>query len=910
MKKYLLVLFMLCLFAGLSLAQAEQQLNYEQYTLDNGLEVILVQDSSAPTVAVDVWYNVGAANDPDGRSGFAHLFEHMMFEGSANLPEGGIDNLVTAAGGILNAYTSIDVTAYYQALPSHQLPLALWLEADRMAGLPVTQVNLDNQRAIVIEELQLRVTNSPYGEAIQDLLTIPFTYEPYQRRVIGTIEDVNAAVVEDVKDFHRTYYVPNNATLVVAGDIDFDVTRQLVDDLFGQIPIGDEPPALPEYIAVEQDEAEIITTEDPLINLPAVFIGYETPPRVSDDYPALSLLARILSVGDSSRLAQKLLDTGQAIVADSVVLDNRGPSLFGVLLLPNMGGDVADVEQVFYDELQLILDEGIPQEELDKAIAIIQADRVLQLETAFNLAESVQAANYYFGDPQAVYTEIEQFEAVTSEDIQRVLAEYLDDSDRHVIYVNPTDASPAPAVEPVVGDSTEDIEPDYRHVLDQSEPPAPLTVNEFTLPDISEFVLDNGMEVVVIEQPNMPIISLDVLLSGGSASVSTDLAGLAGMTGALISRGTDNRTAQDLAGTIEQVGGFVGSNGARDSLSVGAFALIDDSDLAFDLLADMVLNANFPDTEVERERQASISGLEANLAEPSFVANQTFNELLYVDHPYGESATFETLEAITRDDIVSFYDSQAKPNNAVLIIAGAITAEEGLTKAEEYFGGWEGEADTIEFPMIEAQSETQIYLVDRPGSTQAEFIIGNIGLEGDSLDFFPVRVMNDVLGGTFASRLVRNIREEKGYTYSIGSGFSFPADTGVFRVSAAVRNDVIGLAIQEVFTEIERVQSEPFTDEELANSKSGIIGRFALALETYQDFVDAVASYQIRGVELNRLVEYPQLVQDVTTDDVLDVANEYIQSDAFVIVVVGDANEIQGQLEEIAPVTLIESETE
>jgi len=908
MKKYLMLFVLLVLMAGLSLAQAEQQLNFEQYTLDNGLEVILVRDTSAPTVAVDVWYNVGGANDPEGRSGFAHLFEHMMFEGSANLPEGGIDDLVTTAGGILNAYTSIDVTAYYQALPSHQLPLALWLEADRMAGLPVTQVNLDNQRAIVIEELQLRVTNSPYGEAIQDLLTIPYTYEPYQRRVIGSIEDVNAAVVEDVKAFHRTYYVPNNATLVVAGDIDFDVTRQLVDDLFAPIPAGDEPPALPEYIPVEQDEAEIITTEDPLINLPAVFIGYETPPRVSEDYPALSLLARILSVGDSSRLAQKLLDTGQAIVADSVVLDNRGPSLFGVLLLPNMGVDVMDVEQAFYDELQLILDDGVPQEELDKAVAQIQSERILALETAFDLAESVQAANYYFGDPQAVYTQIEEFEAVTSEDIQRVLADYLDETDRHVIYVNPSDASPPPPVEPSVGEDTGDGEPDYRYVIEQSEPSPPLEVNEFNLPDITEFTLDNGLEVVVIEQPNMPIISLDVILPGGSGAVSDNLAGLAGMTGALISRGTDNRTAQELAGTIEQIGGALGSGGGRDSLTTGVFALIDDADTAFELLSDMVLNANFPDSEIERERQASISGLEANLAEPSFVADRTFSQLLYADHPYGALTTFETLESITRDDIVAFYESQATPDNAVLIIAGAITAEDGLAQAEAYFGEWEGTAEDMDFPMIESQSEIQIYLVDRPGSTQAEFVVGNIGLEGDSLDFFPVRVMNDVLGGTFASRLVRNIREEKGYTYSIGSGFSFPSDVGVFRISAAVRNDVIGLTLQEVFTEIERVQSEPFTDEELANSKSGIIGRFALALETYQDFVDAVASYKLRGVELNRLVEYPGLVQDVTTEDVLGVANTYIQSDAFTIVVVGDASVIQEQLEAIAPVTLIESE--
>ena len=908
MKRCTCFILFLLLFGGQILAQSNQRLDIQQYTLDNGLGVILVRDASAPTVAVDVWYQVGGANDPEGKSGFAHLFEHMMFEGSPHLPEGGIDDLITTAGGILNAYTTIDVTAYYTALPSNQLPLALWLEADRMAGLPVTQVNLDNQRAVVIEELQLRVSNSPYGEAVQELLSIPYTYPPYQRRVIGSIEDINNALVEDVKDFHRQYYLPNNATLVVAGDIDFDITRVLIDDLFAPIPIGDEPPSLPDYEPVQQDQAEIIVIEDPLINLPAVLVGYEIPPLVSDDYPALDLLARLLSVGDSSRLAQKLLDIGQALAADSVVLDNRGPSLFGFILIPNIGVDVETIEQAAYDELQLILDEGIPQEELDKAIAQIQSGRILGLETAFGLAESIQAANYYFGDPQAVYSGIERYEAVTSEDIQAVIGEYLEDRDRYVIYVTPSEAAPPPPVEPFVSEDAVDEAPDYRYIIEQAAPPPPLEVSEFTLPRITETVLGNGLEVVVIEQPNMPIISLDMVFAGGSSAAPENLPGLAGMTGALISRGTSQRSAQDLAGTIEQVGGSLGSGGGRDSLSVGVFALIDDAGLAFELLSDMALNADFPESEVERERQARLSSLEANLADPGFVAGRTFSKLLYAGHPYGALTTAASLEAITRDDIASFYQSRSQPDNALLIIAGAITADEGVGLAETHFADWQGSAQAVSFPALSPPAETHIYLVDRPGSTQAEFIIGNIGLKGDSLDFFPIRVMNDVLGGTFASRLVQNIREEKGYTYSIGSGFSFPADVGAFTVSAAVRNDVIELAIAEVFKEIERVQNEPFTDEELNDAQAGILGRFALSLETYQDFVEVVSSYKRRGVDLSRLAQWPQLLNGVTAEDVIQAANQYVQPDHFTIVVVGDAAAIQKQLETIGPVTLLELE--
>ena len=401
-------------------------------------------------------------------------------------------------------------------------------------------------------------------------------------------------------------------------------------------------------------------------------------------------------------------------------------------------------------------------------IARIRSEGILGLETALGLAESVQSANYYFGDPQAIFTGIDRYKAVTSADIQRVAGEYLEDSDRHVINVVLSDAEAPPKVEPYAAEEIVEEEPDYRFVIEQSEAPPPLDSNTFSFPVISENTLDNGLEVVVIEQPNMPIISLDIFYAGGSTAAPQDLPGLAGMTGSLMSRGTESRGAQDLAGAIEQVGGSLGSGGGSDSLSLGVFGLIEDAELAFDLLADMTFNANFPENEVERERAERISALEANLAEPGFVAGRTFGRLLYEGHPYGNATTFDSLEAITRDDVVAFYESRRQPHNAVLIIAGAITTEEGLQYAEQHFADWEGSADAVDFPQLPDHSDSQIYLVDRPGSTQANFLMGNVGMPGSSLDYFPARVMNEVLGGTFTSRLVQNIREDKGYTYSIG----------------------------------------------------------------------------------------------------------------------------------------------
>ena len=909
MKRCMLIVLVLLLTSGLSFAESDQALDLEHYWLENGLEVILVRDTTAPTVAVDIWYRVGSANDPAGKSGFAHLFEHMMFEGSPHIPNNGMDQLLEPVGGSSNAYVGKDYTAYYETVPSHQLPLALWIEADRMGGLDVTQENLDNQRAIVIEELQRSYDNRPYGTAVKALITVPFTYEPYQRPTIGTIDDVNVAQIEDVVDFHRSYYLPNNATLAVAGDIDFEVTKAMIEDLFGPIPRGDDPSALPEFVPVDQEEAEFITIEDPFINIPALLVAYEIPPLTHEDYPALDVLSRVLSVGDSSRLAKRLVDTGKALQADAWIDGNRGPGYFAFILLANVGIDLAELEEASYEELQTIIDEGVPQEELDKVIAGIRSRRVLGLETALGLAESVQSANYYSGSPQAVFSGINRYEAVTSEDIQRVAMQYLEDSDRHVFNVVETDAEAPPPVEPYAAEDVVEVEPDYRYVIEQAEPPPPLDSNEFNFPTITETVMDNGLEVVVIEQPNMPIISLDVYFAGGSTVQPNDLAGTAAMTGSLIRRGTETRSAQDIAGAIEQVGGVVGSYASSDLLQVGVFALIEDSDLAFDLLADMTLNANFPENEFEREQTERISSLEAILAQPGSVARRIFDNRLYgSDHGYGNLVTTESLEAITRDDIIAFYESRRQPDNAVLIIAGAITTEEGLAYAEQHFADWEGSAEAISYPALPENSGQQILLVDRPGSTQATFRLGNIGIQGASMDYFPARVMNHVLGGTFSSRLVQNIREEKGYTYSIGSGFSYPADMGYFVVVADVRNDVIAATLEEVFMEIERIQTEPLTDDEINDAREGIVGEWVFGLETYQDFVEAVASYKIRGVELDRLNKWLGHIKDVSTEDVLDIANSYIHPEDFVIVVVGDASAIQEQLETLGEVTLVEAE--
>lgn len=908
-----LCLALVCFISvGGATAQDELPMPVTQFTLDNGLEVILVEDDSAPTVAVNMLYHVGGAYDPAGRSGFAHLFEHMMFEETAHLASGDIFNLVEATGGSLNAYTDADMTVYYAALPAHQLPLALWIEADRLASLVVDQSNFDNQRAIVNEEYNLRYANVPYALASLTLLTQPFDYAPYQKGTIGSVEELNAATIQDVIDFHSTYYVPNNATLVVAGEIDVEATRAMVEDLFGPIPRGPEPPTLPAYTPSDEPTGERMTVYDNQANVPALLYGYVIPPYTDADYPALEVAARILGQGASSRLTRSLVDTGLAAGAGAFTLDRSGPSLFAMQAIANGDVELDTLDGIIADELARLAEDGPSAEELDKTITQIRSERFFALESVAALAESVQQANFYFGDPGALFSEINRFRDVTAEDVQRVVTDYLTDERATVLQVLPgTDVAVTPVPTPVSLSEDESSEAEApQFVIEQAEPPEPLPLSEFTLPEITETMLDNGLDVIVIPRPEIPIISLDIVFPGGESVTTPDEAGLANVAAYLLTRGTETRTAQEIAEAVEAAGGGFGAGASQDSLSAGIYALSEHTDLAFEMLGDMVMQPTFPESELEVYRQELLTSLRLSFDSPGALASRTFTRLIYGDHPYGELVTEDSIQALDREAVVDFYEAQVVPDNAFLVVAGDITPEDGVALAEATFGDWAsaGVESPAALPEPVTPTEPGIYLVDRPGSTQAQFIIGELALSGLSDERQAAGVLNELFGGSASSRLFTSIREEQGYTYSIGSSFGLPLSTGTFRITAAVRNDVTGEALDAILAEVDRLRSEPVPEAELERTKAARIGRLALALETYQDFVNNVVSLMLRGEPLSALEDYVTNVEAVDQTAVSAVAQQYIDPDKFIIVVVGDAAVIQDQLETVGEVTVVEAQ--
>jgi zinc protease len=908
------------------LAQSTPNLNITQFTLDNGLKVILVEEHSAPTVAVSVWYRVGGANDPQGRSGFAHLFEHMMFQGSANVAPGRHAELVNAAGGNDNASTGIDRTNYFEALPSNQLPLALWLEADRMRSLVVNDANFRREREVVKEEYRQRIGNQPYGEASLKLQTLPFDYPPYQRPVIGSIEDLDQATVDQVRAFHAEYYKPNNATLTVAGDIDALQTKALIQQYFSPIPKQEAAPGLSAYSFSLQTQAQSVTIPDKLARVPAEFVAYRIPPRGQPDYYPLGLLSRILGEGDSSRLAQALVDTGLASDAAAFTDGNVGPSQLDVTLVPNPNVDLSKLEEVYYREVDRIVKEGVSSDELTKTVNQILTRRISGLQSSLGLAENVQAANFYLGDPQALFSELDRYRAVKSTDIQRVAAKYLTLDTRNVIKVevappattgvpasgapitSTTPLTPTPSSGQPAPQATEPVSATTGTA--QATPPPALPVREFRLPAMTETTLDNGLRVVVIPLHELPLVSARLVLMGGESTATAGLAGLSDFTANLLTRGTTTRTAQQIATTIEQTGGDLSAGANNDQIYAGLSVLSQYTGLGFNLLGDVVLNPTFPQGELDTERERQLNSLQSSLADPGEVANRALKAIVYGTHPYGRSTSEQSIKAITRSDIETYYQVQRNPKSALLIIAGDIQSEEALRQAKSVFGAWTaaGAPPMPAFSVPPERTERHIYLVDRPGSTQAEVMVGELALRGSSLERFAAQVANQVLGGGSTSRLFMDLRERHGYTYGVGSAFSLPRDLGQFLIEGAVRNQVIQPALQAILDEMEQMRATTVPAPELKDAKAHLIGGFALRMERLSDLIDQVGSLKIRGLPLDSLSTYAQSIDQVDDAAVQNTSRQYIVPDSAAIVVVGDASQIRDALTKIAPVTMVNSD--
>ncbi len=919
----------------------DYELDTLDYVLPNGLRVILAEDSSAPVVAVDLWYHVGGANDPEGRSGFAHLFEHMMFEGSENIANGEWDTLLEPIGAQNNAYTANDKTAYWELAPAHELPRILWMEADRMRSLNVTEDAYENQRAVVIQEYNQRVGNAPYGMANLRLFTQPLAgYEPYERPVIGSVEELESAPFDEVKAFHEKYYRPNNATLVVVGAINFEQTQALIQAYFADIPAGEEVPSIlsefplpAEFPVLATDETtgcqigseEVIV--DPLVSLPRWAMSVVGPLRGTPDYYALDVLTRILSGGDSSRLQRNIVQQGKAASASVGLNSFLGASVFYGAIYPNSDGNLEEMPALLQAELEKVRSEEVTEAELARAkrqvvVGAIGSYRGSVRETA----EWLQDATLTFGSPDSIVPELEAYEAVTAADILRVAQTYFCDRPINVQrVVSSGEEVLSEAVELEAGSPvtpTALSEPEAlvlpaseisalpEGTVTDGEVPAPLGEATSQFPPFVTFTLDNGLDVIFVEQHEVPKVQLQLVVGGSEKQASPEKQGVADLMTTLLTKGTVKKSATTIAELIEDVGGSISASAALEWTQISADALTTDTKLVFDLLSEVARYSVFPQSELDVAMAQTLSFLGMDAINPNSMADRQFSRVAFAGHPYGYIKTPETVSNITRSDIRTFHRTYFRPNNALLIIVGDLTAEEAQAQAERSFGLWMPAEvpELFDYPEVEPADTSVIYLVDRPDSEQATIQVGNLAIDARNPDRYALEVINSLLGSGSSSRLFLNLREDKGYTYGVYSRFARPNDIGTFRVLGDFNPQSARASIVEILGELARVRTETIPQDELENAKSKLIGGFALAMEDASTFASQLAVRVLTGVPIEELNEYLPTLEAVTAEEAHSAADRYINSESPIIVVVGNAELLKPQLEEVKPVRVVDGD--
>jgi zinc protease len=909
MKFFIALLVLVSFMTTIVSAQKAEKLpklKYKEFRLKNGLRVIMHVDKSTPIVAVNLWYHVGSKNEVAGRTGFAHLFEHMMFQGSKNYNDDYFKPL-QEAGASINGSTNADRTNYYEVVPSNFLELAMFMEADRLGGLldAMTQEKLDNQRDVVKNERRQRYDNQPYGTAFEKISELIYPKEhPYSWTTIGSLTDLSNASMDDVKAFFRQYYVPNNATLVIAGDFDTKEAKKFAEKYFGAIPTGapitrPNPPA-------PQINGEMRKTFEDSVQLPRLYMVWHTVQDNHPDEAALNLLQFVLSAGRGSRLQSNLV-YGKQLAQDAGAshFSREIAGQFQVVSTAKPEKSLDDIEKEINLEIERIKKEAPSAEELSRALNVIESQTIFGMQTVLGKADQMNSYATFQGKPDGFQAELDAYRKVTPADIQRVANTYLN-GNRLVMSFVPRKERPAsmtnnPANRPTsVNDKKEDEKPqDYSMNL-----PKPGANPNFALPAIDKRKLSNGMNVWIVKQSELPIVSMNMVFNSGGTADPQDRGGLAAFTASLLNTGTKTRSAVEIANQLQSIGASVNAGSGWDSANVAMQTLTKNLDRALEIYSDVVMNPVFPETEFNTLRARSLVALRQRKDNPNAIASVAYSNLLYgKNHPYGKSLGGDenSIKAMTRAEIEQFYTSYYRPNNATLIVVGDADAKTLLPKLETAFGAWKsGDVPQVATPEAVTFNQPGIYIVDKPGAAQSVLSIGQVGVSRDNPDFFPLQVMNSILGGQFSARVNMNLREKRGYTYGARTGWSMRRGAGPFEASADVQTAVTKESVEEFMRELNGIRGAiPVTAAELEYNKQSLIRRFPAGFETVGQISGQLSNLVIYGLPDSYFNEYIQKVNAVTLDDINRVANKYLTPDKMAILIVGDRKVIEPRLREI-----------
>lgn len=911
-----LSLFLTAIFAlsATGISQSADKLppiNVKQYKLKNGLTVVMHQDRSTPIVAVNMFYHVGSKNEAKGRTGFAHLFEHMMFQGSGNYIDGW--RAVDEMGGSVNGTTDQDRTFYYETIPSNMLERTLYMEADRMGNLlaAMDQAKLDNQRDVVKNERRQRVDNVPYGAMSEMQLEVMYPEgHPYRWDVIGSMADLSAASLEDVKSFFRTYYVPNNTVMAISGDFDEKQTMKWIEKYFGKIKAGN--PIVRPNVPVPQLSSIVRKSyEDPFANASRISLTWASIPQYTPDEAPLDILASILSNGRGSRLQSNLVYKNE-LVSNVNARNNASEiaGLFEISATARPGKTLDEIESAINTEIERIKKDGPTADEITRSITQRETQAIYGLQTVFGKGSAL--ANYagYLGQPNYFQANLDRYRKVTAEDVKRVANKYL--GANHLVLSAVPAKTPPPPAKTDKPASTETKKKDTALIAKQEAMlPKAGPDPKFRLPAIEKTKLSNGLNIWIVKQNELPIVSMNLVVNAGGTLETADKSGVSAMTGTMLNQGTKTRSALEISNGLQSIGAIVNAGASWDSSNVSMQTLTKNLDKALDFYSDIVTNASFPDTEFKSLKGRTLNSFRQRKASATAVAGLVYDKVLYGDQAYGRQLTGDekTVAAMTRDDLVKFYEANYRPNNSTLIVVGDVQTADIKSRLEKAFSGWKpGDVKSTSLADQKMMAKPGIYLVDKPGAAQSSVSIGQVGIERGNPDYYAVQVMNSILGGGGTARLFMNLREDKGYTYGAYSRFVYRRGAGPFSASGEIQTVSTKEAVQEFMKELSGIRgSRPVTDAELDVNKQAFIRRFPAGFETVGGISNQLANLVVYGLPDSYFNDYIAKVNAVTLADVNRVANKYLDPSKMAIVIVGDRKVIEPGLKDLGmPISILD----
>ncbi len=881
-------------------------LAFTRRVLPNGLRVFALPDPAGSTVAVQVWYDVGSRDDPRGRSGFAHMFEHLMFKQTRDMPSEAMDRLTEDVGGENNASTNDDYTEFNETAPAGQLERLIWAEAERMGSLVVDQGDFTSERHVVEEELRSDAAR-PYGELFYRILPeTTYRVYPYARPTLGTIAELDSATVDDVRAFHALYYRPDNAVLVVSGKFDPAELDRWIDRYLAPIPTPRRP--IPRVGAVEPPRTAPTrtTVHEPNTPLPAVSVGWLIPPTTDPDHAVLDVIDGILSGGESARFFQTLVYRDQLAAQAELITDTKKStgSITAVAIMAG-GRTAAQGEAALRREVARLRDAPVADEELARARNQIVTATLRERETAAGRAGILAASVILDGDPHAADRRLAAVQAVSAADVQRVARALLADDRSSTVYYLPAEQAPrGVAAAPVgVGPGVVTVPlvapADVPVVLAASAaervaPPAPGPAVTPSLPTPVERRLANGLTVVVVERHGVPIVTADLVAGGGSAADPKSRAGLAELSAALLTKGTTTRSATQIASAVESLGGSIGGDARWDGQSLALTVKSDELAPALAVFADVARHPVFAQAELDRSRTQAIDDLAVTYKDPGALARLVAARAVFGDAPYGHPAagTPASLRAITRADVLGAYQAAWRPDRATLILVGDVGVDDAVALAGRLFGDWRADGTApAPPPAAAAPQRPRLIVVDLPDAPQAAVAVSRRGIARSDPRYYPLLVANTVLGSGFSSRLNQEVRIKRGLAYGAGSGFDARRTVGPLSAVTQTKNPTAPEVIALITAEMRRMGSEPVPAAELAARKAALAGDFGRAIETTDDLAGLIAGLVTQRVPLDEISRYAPAIEAVGAGDVQRVSAALLDPAPASVVVVGDARQ-------------------